>query len=253
LNSCFAQDARCIIDRIKPPEGYVRVQVDSGGFAEWLRNLPLKPGDPPVRLFNGKLKRNQEAHCAVIDMDVGNKNLQQCADAIIRLRAEYLFSIGHYDAIHFNFTSGEQADFRKWIQGYRPVVNNNKTNWIKSAEVDSSYYALRQFLEIVMIYAGSYSLQKELRKVPEITGMRIGDVFIQGGFPGHAVEIVDMAVDTISGRKAFLLAQSFMPAQDIHILRSPYDSNPWYPLDFGDSLRTPEWVFDKRNLYRFEK
>ncbi|MBK7945997.1 MAG: hypothetical protein IPJ85_12150 [Flavobacteriales bacterium] len=41
----------------------------------------------------------------------------------------------------------------------------------------------------------------------------------------------------------FLLAQSYMPAQDMHIVRNP-DSREgaWYVLE-GDALRTPEWTF----------
>ena len=83
--------------------------------------------------------------------------------------------------------------------------------------------------------------------------MRIGDVFIQGGFPGHAVMVVDMAVNGRTGEKLFLLIQSYMPAQEIHVLKNPSDSadGPWYELDFGETLRTPEWTFSKDDLKRF--
>jgi len=248
----FTLSGETIKERIHLPEGFQRVIVEPGSFAEWLRNLPLKPGSSPVRLFNGELKANQSAHYAVIDMDIGEKDLQQCADAIIRLRGEYLYSIGDYDNIRFNLTNGFPVAFSDWMQGYRYIVTDNNVMRQKKAEPDSSYESYLNFHEFVMIYAGSYSLEKELDTVENITDMRIGDVFIQGGFPGHAVIVVDMAENRSTGGKLFLLAQSFMPAQDIHILKSFDECNPWYKLDFGDKLNTPEWTFKKEDLHRFK-
>lgn len=49
-----------------------------------------------------------------------------------------------------------------------------------------------------------------------------------------------------------MLAQSYMPAQDIHILKNPSRGEiPWYDVDFGSKLVTPEWVFDRGALRRF--
>ncbi len=247
------QPSESIVSRISVPDGHQRVPTTPGSFERWLRRLPLKKGHPPVRLFDGQEKRNQEAHFAVIDIDVGPVDLQQCADAVIRLRAEYLYSQGAYESIHFDFTSGHTAAFRKWIQGYRPVVRENEVVWFRSAGKDSSYSGFRAYLQQVFSYAGSYSLGRELKQVTDISQMNIGDVFIEGGFPGHAVIVLDMAAHRETGKKSFLLAQSYMPAQDIHILKNPLDDqlDPWYVLEFGDTLHTPEWTFSKNHLKRF--
>ena len=239
--------------RIAVPGGYRRITVTQGSFADWLRHLPFKNVHSPVRLYDGSLKSNQEAHHAVADMDVGSGNLQQCADAIIRLRAEYLYSRGELSRIRFCFSSGHPAEFSRWMAGYRPRIRGNSVTWIRSAAVDSGYENFRKYLETVFAYAGSYSLNRELNRVAGREEMRIGDVFIQGGFPGHAVLVLDMAVDGRSGRKIFLLGQSFMPAQDFHVLKNPGDSelSPWYDLEFGPVLETPEWQFRETDLRRF--
>jgi hypothetical protein len=243
-----------IATEIPPPDGYERLKVTTASFANWLRHLPLKKKGTPVYLHDGRKKWNQGAHCAVVDIDTGTKDLQQCADAVIRLRAEYLYARGRHSAIHFNFTSGDEASFTQWAAGYRPKVNGNKVQWIKRAGEDSSYGNFHRYLTTVYIYAGTYSLNKELKPRGNSHEMRIGDVFIEGGFPGHAVIVVDIAENKKNGKKVFLLAQSFMPAQDIHVLKNPNDAglSPWYDLDFGRSLRTPEWRFKDTDLRYFD-
>jgi hypothetical protein len=246
-------DNHALVNRIAVPTGFERMPVLKNSFGDWLRHLPLKPGKPPVYFYNGRKKGNQSAHHAVIDIDVSNRDLQQCADAVIRLRAEYFYSKGNYAAIHFNFTSGDKASYRKWMKGYRPLVRGNKVKWRKKRRYDSSHRTFRKYTETVFMYAGSYSLSQELKPVKNINDMKIGDVFIKGGFPGHAVIVVDMAINKTTGKKIFLLAQSYMPAQDIHILVNPSNDKltPWYKLDFGERLYTPEWIFSREQLKKF--
>ncbi|MFN5323732.1 MAG: DUF4846 domain-containing protein [Bacteroidota bacterium] len=245
-------DGSNISTAIDVPEGYVRSVVTSNSFAEYLRKLPLKPSGSPVLRHNGELKDNQNAHVAVVDLPIGRKNLHQCADAAMRLRAEYLWKRGLYSKIHFNFTSGFRADYSKWMEGYRIVMNGNDARWVKSAAASNSYDSFWKYLEMVFSYAGSLSLSKELKAVG-LDEMEIGDIFIRGGTPGHVVMVVDMAVQPQSGQKLFLLAQSFMPAQEIEILKNPNSNSlsPWYSLDFKGDLQTPDWLFYRNELKRF--
>src|SRR5712675_2018064 len=83
------------IGEIKMPDGCKRIPAQPGSFGEWLRAIPLRK-DNHVYLYNGLPKRNQTAQFAVLDISVGNKDLQQCADAVMRLRAEYLFAVKRF-------------------------------------------------------------------------------------------------------------------------------------------------------------
>lgn len=237
--------------RIEPPRGFGRVEAADGSFGAWLRRLPLRPGRSDVYFHDGRLKRNQRAHHAVFDVDVGPRDLQQCADAVIRLRAEYLRTAGCEGDVAFDFTSGDTARWREWRNGQRPHISGNDIRWTRSAAPDGSYASFRRYLDTVFAYAGTHSLQLELEPVDDPGKVRPGDVFIQGGFPGHAVLVVDIAEDA-DGSRIFLLAQSFMPAQDIHVLRNPASSlSPWYEAASSGPLVTPEWRFQYSDLRRF--
>lgn len=235
--------------RFMPPAGYNRLPYPDSSFATWVRWLPVKLAQTPVRLYNGELKANQNAHAAVLDIDVGTRDLQQCADAVIRLRAEYLYTTRKLNDIQFHFTNGFLFDYKTWAAGRRVKVEGNKTRWVEGAAADSSYTNLKSYLIMAFSYCGSLSLSKELKPV-SVSEIMPGDVFIQGGSPGHAVIVVDV-VENIDGKKMFLLAQSYMPAQDIHVLRNPSGNSAWYPEDFGEYLETPEWRFRRSDLKRF--
>lgn len=243
-----------IKQRYNPPEGYVRINDEAGSFEEYLRNLPLKPHGTRAGYYNGKLKPADGIYNGVVNLDLSNKNLQQCADAVIRLRAEYLYSQGKFEKIHFCFTNGFNAEYLRWREGYRTLVRGNSVSWIKKAEPSGSYQIFRKYLETVFMYAGTLSLSKELNSI-NLNELRTGDVFIQGGSPGHAVIIVDVAEKMDKGDKVFLLAQSYMPAQDIQILINPANPSisPWYELRTEDEyLVTPQWTFKQSDLKRFD-
>jgi hypothetical protein len=171
----------------------------------------------------------------------------------MRLRAEYLWSTKQYDKIHFNFVNGFNAEYSKWRNGQRIKVNGNNVEWVNSASPSTSYETFWKYLEMVFSYAGTASLVNELKRV-ELSEMQIGDVFIRGGSPGHAVIVIDMAVNPDTDESVYLLAQSYMPAQEMHILTNPNDAalSPWYKLEEVEEINTPEWRFDKTELRRFQ-
>jgi hypothetical protein len=161
------------------------------------------------------------------------RDLQQCADAVMRLRAEWLYSMGRKSDIAFNDTKGKRLRF--------------------SSRSKQDYPGFRKYMDFVFAYAGTYSLERELVAV-DVNDIRAGDVFIKGGFPGHAVLVTDVVANPATGEKRFLLMQSYMPAQDIHVLKNPAstDGSPWYSTTFGATLVTPEWKFSRSQLRRWK-
>ncbi|HWQ81986.1 MAG TPA: DUF4846 domain-containing protein [Ignavibacteria bacterium] len=246
-------EGKSIESRFNLPEGFKRIKAEENSFAYYLRHLPLKPHGSLVRYYDGKIKPNEDIYDAVVDLEIGNKDLHQCADAIMRLRAEYLRNLRQYEKIHFNFTNGFRADYSEWLAGNRIVVKGNKAYWKQTGNTSDSYDEFWKYLEIVFTYAGTLSLSKELKPVSD-DDLQIGDIFIIGGSPGHAIIVVDAAVNDKTDEKIFLLAQSYMPAQELQVLRNNNDDSlsPWYSVKFSEILITPEWKFAKSDLKRFD-
>lgn len=241
-----------IVTRFYVPEGYNRIEVGRNSYASYIRNLPLKNHGSVVYYYDGKIK-GRNVHEAVIDMEIGKQNLQQCADAAIRLRAEYLFQQKRYEEIQFQLTNGFWCDYSHWRKGNRLKVLNNKASWSEGGIPSDSYSSFRSYLDVVFTYAGTLSLAQTMER-SSVKEMKIGDIFLQGGAPGHAVIICDMA-ENAKGEKLFMLAQSYMPAQEIHVLKNynQPDISPWYRADFGEFLLTPEWKFSSNDVRTWVK
>ena len=217
------------IKTIPLPAGFERVKADSGSFTGYLRNIDLKE-QTTVYLYNGQPKRNQTAQYALLNISVGNTDLQQCADAVMRLRAEYLYN---------------QKQFEKLV-----FFDNNHTAYTFTAPYTREHF--NNYLNKVFGMCGSASLSKQLRPVTNFTDIEPGDVLIRGGFPGHAVIVMDVAVND-AGKKIYMIAQSYMPAQDIHVLKNPIngDLSPWYEVDANPIIQTPEYTFTQNELMRW--
>ncbi len=246
-------DMSNISSRFPTPIGFERIIEKQNSFGQYLRKFPLLPDGEEVYLFDGSPKYYQDGHAAILDIDVGKRDLQQCADAVMRLRAEFLFENKKFEDIAFNFTNGWKFEYQKWRDGDKLNVVGNKTNWIVGNERRESYKDFRSYLDQVFMYAGTLSLSKELKSKP-LEDVEIGDVFIQGGSPGHAVLVVDMCKNPENGDKAILLAQSYMPAQQIHILKNleNAENSPWYLISqIENKIITPEWTFGNDQLKTF--
>lgn len=241
------------IKYITAPKGFKIQEVSKDSYAYYLQSLPLKSKGSIIKYYDGRTKSHFSEYVAVIDLPIGTRDLHQCADAVMRLRADFLWHTEQYDKIHFNFTNGMRVDYNNWMKGQRIKVVGNNTTWYQAKEPSNTPEDYWNYLEQIWMYAGTLSLSKELT-AREIKDIQIGDVFIQGGSPGHAISIVNMAIHNTTGEQLILLAQSYMPAQETHILTNPYNSqlSPWYSVKDLDQLRTPEWTFNASDLMYFE-
>src|ERR1700744_998370 len=192
--------ADTVLKRFKPPAGYAQVKTEPGSFAEWLQNLPLKPAGTHTLTYDGRIAATDPYTAAVIDMSVGNQDLQQCADAVMRLRGEYLYKKKDYAAISFKFESGFKCDYLHYAGGYR--YRNDK--WVLTGKKDYSYPTFMKYMTLVFMYAGTLSLEKELHPVTNAAELKTGDVFIHGGSPGHCFMVMDV-VENSAHQKQFML------------------------------------------------
>ncbi len=224
---------KTILERFDAPLGYERVELKANSFGEYLRTLNLKPEGAPVRLYDGKIKPNPDIYVSVIDMPISPKDLQSSADAIIRLKSEYLFAKNEFHKIAFH-------------------GNNVKYSFLEYARDDTSKTKFYEYLDYVMEQVSTPSFCEDLIPV-KLKDIQVGDIFVQKNNPnGHAVVVVDL-VKNSKGDKLFLLAQSYQPAQEIQIIANPSrdDISPWYEAKDGQML-TPEWRFLTSDLMRFK-
>lgn len=240
-----------IKNRITCPVGYTREDYPNNSWPYFLQNLHLLPDGAKVLDYSGRPISNQSSHVAVVDYDIGRQDLQQCADAIIRLRAEYLYQQQAYNSIQFKFTSGHNYKWTDHAQGIRPSIHGNNVSFGMRAGADNSYSNFRKYLNIIFTYAGTISLNRDLQKVDRNSSLQIGDIIIKAGSPGHAVLIVDRAQDA-EGNYIYLLAQGYTPAQSIHVLKSGQTNiSPWFKIDKAGAISSARYYFSNPNIRRF--
>ncbi len=241
------EDGDTIATRFNPPPGFSRKETDE--YGEFLRSQKLLPNGSPVMLYNGQPSDRQDKHAAVLAIDVGDKDLQQCADAALRLRCEYKFSKGDYEGIDYHLTNGFEFPYAKYREGYRLEVKGNDTRLVKTAQPDESYETFRKYLDVLFNYASTRSLFAESQAIP-LNTVEIGDLLLITGNPGHCVIVMDMC-ENEKGEKAVLLGQSSMPAQQIHILLLPGATQPWvYLSDIHFPLQINDWKYSEENVRR---
>jgi hypothetical protein len=220
---------------------------DVNSWQYFLQHLPVV--DKPVVDYSGKPVNYQQKHAGIIPYDVGTTDLQQCADALIRLRAEYLFQQKRYDEIGFHFVSGDYYTWNDYCKGIRPVVKGRAVQFITTTPSSKTHESLRRYLDIVYTYASTISLSKELKPA---SGFEIGTVVIYAGSPGHCFIIIDEAISK-EGEKVYKLAEGYTPAQSIYVLRNLNEDgvSPWHQLKKG-IIETASYRFESYKIGTFE-
>ncbi|MBX3187980.1 MAG: hypothetical protein KF819_13235 [Labilithrix sp.] len=233
---------RTVASRFEVPPGFRRVDAEPGSFAAFSRRLPMKPPGAPVVDYRGRtLHADHDGVAGVVDIDVGTRDLQQCADAVIRMNAEWRYDRGERD-VTYRAASGTTLSYRAWLAGDRAVLASGALSPRRAASPRAdSHAAYREWLDEVFTWANTASLERDGVRVA-LARVAPGDFFVEKGVPiGHAVLVLDVAKDA-SGKTALLLGQSFMPAQSFHVLR-PSRRAAWFVVDETTTeVATPFWT-----------
>lgn len=251
--SLISKDSLTISSRVKIPIGYKRIVYSKGSFQEYLRNYSLKPFGSKIINYDNSEYYWQQGHIGILDIPVPKNGLQQCADALIRIRSEYLWDSNRKSEIGFNFTSGHYCSWTKYAQGYRPIIKGNKVTFSKSASANASKENFYKYLNLIYMYSGTLSLSQELKVISSVEDLEIGDMLIKGGSPGHIVMLGDAAINE-KGEKLFLLFQGNTPAQTVHLVKNLEDSDisPWYKLKMNAVIPVSNYTFYDSKFARFK-
>lgn len=251
-SSLINKDSLKISTRVNVPHGYKRVEYTEGSFENYLRNFKLKPFGSKIINFDDTEYFWQGGHIGVLEIPVPKNGLQQCADALIRIRSEYLWDNNRKGEIGFKFTSGHYCSWAKYAEGYRPKIKGNKVTFHKTATANHSKENFYKYLNLIYMYSGTLSLYNELESV-KAKDLKIGDMLIKGGSPGHIVMICDEVIND-NGEKLFLLFQGNTPAQSVHLVKNLENASisPWYQLEDDAVIPVSNYTFDSAKFVRFK-
>jgi len=251
--SFINENGTTVKQRILLPSNFKRTSYNSNSFSDYIQNYNLKPFGTQVINYDGNPYLYQEGHVGVLELPVPSNGLQQCADALIRMRAEYLWETNQKEKIGFNFTSGHYCSWKKYAEGYRPKIKGNKVTFYKTASANASKENFYKYLNLIFMYSGTQSLYSELPKINSIAKVEIGDMLIYPGSPGHVIMVVDKATNS-EGENLFIFAQGNTPAQSVHIIKNPSDLSlsPWFQVEIGEYVEIPTYYFNEAKFIRFK-
>lgn len=247
------KEGETIKSRVRVPLGYKRVTYAKGTFQDYLRHYRLDKFGTKIINYDGSEYYWQNGHIGILDIPVPENGLQQCADALIRIRSEYLWDNNRKNEIGFNFTSGHYCSWLKYAEGYRPQITGNNVIFNKTASINYSKENFYRYLKLIYMYSGTLSLYNELQEIDLAINLKIGDMLIKGGTPGHIVMICD-AVINANGDKLYLLFQGNTPAQNVHLVKNLEDTeiSPWYGLEKNAIISVSNYTFYNAEFVRFK-
>lgn len=238
---------------IPPPDGFERIPAENDSFLQYMRDFPAWNSACVVTYDGTPMSASNAA--AIYQLTLPESGYQQCADTVIRLWSEYFRASGQPERIAFSYSNGYGTNYTDWADGWRyvtvPVID--KTFRMKLAGKDDSGQQFYNYLESVMHYAGTLSLEAESQPIA-VSEAHAGDIICKGGAPGHVVVIVDEAANE-AGERCFLLAQGFMPSQAAHIITGHgIHDDPWYTeAQLGaDTIELSSYTFHSGDLRRWK-
>src|SRR6185503_823612 len=138
------------------------------------------PEGTPVRSHRGGiiLPADHNNLAAVVAIDVGAQDLQQCADSVIRLHAEWRWSQGKRDQ-RYRAADRTEMPFERWARGERIVPHGTSIEWgPPSKRPDAGHAAFRAYLDAVFGWTNTVALARDT--VPlALADLHPGDFVVQ--------------------------------------------------------------------------
>jgi hypothetical protein len=198
----------------------------------------MAPANTAVTRFDGSVAHpaDDEYVAGVIAIDLGSADLQQSADVVIRLHAEWLWSLGKKDAISYPGGPKLMMPLSRWEKGQRVIADGPNAFWVVQSKPAAADYAeFRRYLDVVFNWANSASLARRTEPV-EPRALLPGDFFLHTKPPGHVAIVLDVA-EKPSGERLALLGQALSPTESVHVIR-PGRATAWFSLRPGHSVVT---------------
>ena len=228
-----------LADRFPPPQGSQRIAPAEGSFGDWLEKIPIDTNKKILHYYTGDEALQQNGHAAIVDIPVKN-NVQDSRKIIMRIRAEYLYQQGRYDEIEFRNKEGRIINPRIWYAQKYP-----------GTEFNFPYREFNRFIKESLPGADWSEYMNNLERIAP-SEAEAGDIVYQKSGGSHAMMIAG-AAENPSRERMLLFIEGATPPAEVHVVANPADPSisPWYRMEESRPVRTPYWVFNDRNFYRF--
>ena len=219
--------------------GYSVFTDEPDSWSEWLRLLPLAAPGTPVRNFRGEIvvPGDDEHLAAVVAIDIGSENVQQSADVILRLHAEWRWYVNDRRMLYLSDSKAE-LPLARWFAGERLTTTGAEPTWTRQAapKPQRDHADFRAYLDGVFTWSdGRALLAESVPLAPE--KLEPGAFFLHQGAPAEVLVVLDVATSP-AGKRAMLLAQALNPAENIHVLRPNRDC-VWFHVRTDQPVRLP--------------
>lgn len=202
--------------------------MKESSFGYYLRNLPLTLSVAVLNYRGTVFKVSDDSTVAgVIPIAIKGKNLWQCMDILQVLHMDYLDSQKRKSEINYYLPEGTKFSWLEWQKGLRPVFKGLAFQKIKQAQVDTSAASFNRYCNTIFQYS---STQTFWHYYPDLkfADIQPGDFITKKGKKGHAVLILDIAINEM-GEKVALIGQGDTPACQFYLLQK--NGNPWFKID----------------------
>ena len=246
-----------ISSMIQVPQDFIRPPFPATSLQSYLQTLPVKSYNSKVIKYDG-YEKHFNCYAAVLQTDLEiTEDLIHGEHIIQYLRAQFLYKSEKYDMINYSYDDNRSLSFDQWGAGARFVWQDTIYVLDTIAAENYSYESFQKYMNTIFQNSSTNSIAMDTRNI-DYSELSIGDVLVQPKDfrnRGHAVFVVDMAVHPSTGEKLVLLAQGYMPSQDLHILKNTLEPeiSPWYRVnDESPYFATAQWTFRQKHARRFK-